>query len=97
MLPCFPGAIICAGGEPRHACQTPQNQAGGFFAQADYISIDASHRNATKPLSACLSVLTPTPLQRGPEFLVISYLYRAGISSWWEFVTADRRAVTLAV
>lgn len=52
MLPCFPGAIICAGGEPRHACQTPQNQAGFFFAQADFISIDASHRNAAKPLSA---------------------------------------------
>lgn len=68
-----------------------------FFAQTGFISIVTSHRNGAKALSTCLSVLTPMPLQRGPEFLVISYLYRAEISGWWEFVTADRRAVTLAV
>lgn len=75
----------------------PSEQGCFFFAQKRLIYIVASYRNGAKLLDTCLSILTPTPLQRGPEFLVISYLYHAKISGWWEFVTADRRAVTLAV
>lgn len=91
MLPCFPGGIICAGGESRRV--PGPSKPGWVFAQTGFIAMVNPHRNATK----LLSISTPTPLRRGPECLVNSYLYRAEISGWWEFVTADRRVVTLAV